>query len=681
MGQRSAWEGTLDAGSLRGLADILYRNAEDGPGAEVAARRDAEGAWERVTAARMLNDVTALAKGLIGTGVDAGDRVVIVGGADYDQLLMHFAVWAVRAVAVPLPANCSQARLLHVVRDCRPAAVVLGDGRLAAAASAASRDIPDLSRVWRLDGPEGLEAVSRPGAYMDSSAVRFRLEETTAADPAVIAYPAGTDVRRPGAVLSHGDRLAAARALADRLLPALRGAGAGSAGALVHLRLSDSAGQAAVAACMLARVRVGVVDPAEKLVEQARAFRPAVLVAAADAIEEVYAAEERRARQSGWDSNSAFGAAAEIAAEYDRGGRKGAWKRVSMAMYDWMYSRFREAYGGRLRLAVALGGRVPATLDHFYNGAGVPLVQVFGSTEAGGALTAGALGARRAGTHGTALEGVELRVGPGGELFAHGPGVFPGYWNAQAAGETAFRDGWLATGYTGEIDDDGYVTVTGRLRVQACADPAPRRAAVPQPPPERPAQGGGGEPAPAAAPARPAAELPPAPQGPPAAPEQHAVEQARPAAAALPAAAPAAPAPTDPEEIVAGLERRISAHSLVGQVMVIGRGRPYCTALVTLAADQLEYWRLVNNRPLNASPEEIAADPDLLREIEYAVGEANTTVPAPLAVRAFHVLAEEFTPQSGLLLPDGSLRRDAVLRAFAEEIEGLYRSVEPGRQG
>lgn len=679
MGQRSAWEGTLDAGSLRGLADILYRNAEDSPGAEVAARRDAEGAWERVTAARMLNDVTAVAKGLIGTGVDAGDRVVIVGGSDYDQVLVHFAVWAVRAVAVPLPPRCSQARLLHVVRDCRPAAVVLGDGRLAAAASAASREITDLSRVWRLDGPEGLEAVTRPGAYMDSSAVRFRLEETTMADPAAIVYPSGTDVRRPGAVLSHGNRLAAARALADRLLPALRGVNPGAASALVHLPLSDSSGQAALAACMLARVRVGVVDPAERLVEQARAFKPAVLATAARTLEEVYAAEERRARQSGWDSNSAFGAAAEIAAEYDRVGRKGAWKRVSMAMYDWMYSRFRDAYGGRLRLAVCLNGRLPATLDHFYNGAGVPVVQVFGSTEAGGALTAGVPGARRAGTHGTVLEGAELRVGPGGELFARGPGVFPGYWNAQAAGETAFRDGWLATGHTGEIDEDGFVTVTGRLRVQACADPAPRRAAMPQPPPERGTQGGGGL---AAAPQPPALERSPAAQERPTAPAQPAVEQARPTAApALPAAAPAAQPAPSPEEIVAGLEQRIAAHSLVGQVMVIGRGRPYCTALVTLAADQLEYWRLVNNRPLNASPEEIAADPELLREIEYVVGEANTTVPAPLAVCAFHVLAEEFTPQSGLLLPDGSLRRDAVLRAFAEEIEGLYRSAEPGRQG
>ncbi|WP_026128408.1 AMP-binding protein, partial [Nocardiopsis halophila] len=402
-------------------------------------------------------------------------------------------------------------------------------------------------------------------------------------------------------------------------------------------------------ACMLARVRLGVLEPRADVQAELRAFKPTVLVTGPRLLEGVYNAESNKARQTGWDNHNAFGAATELAVDFDKAGRKGAWRRVSKAMYEWMYTRVREALGGRVRLVVCAGEPLGARMDHFFNGAGVPLMQVAGTAEAGGAFCANGPQDRRAGTQGRALEGAEVRPGPGGELFVRGPGVFPGYWNDPDASREALRDGWLATGVTGDVDDEGYVTVRGRLRVQACAAPARPRAA---------------EAAPGAAPAATAAAEPGA------AVQGGAVAER-----------PAEPAPATPEELVADLERRLREHSLVRQAMVIGRGRPYCTALVTLASDQLEYWRLVNNRPLNTSPEEIASDPDLLREIGAAVGEANRSVPPQLAVRAFHVLAEEFTVQSGLVLPSGELRRDAVLRAFAEEIEGLYRAPEPGRQG
>lgn len=112
---------------------------------------------------------------------------------------------------------------------------------------------------------------------------------------------------------------------------------------------------------------------------------------------------------------------------------------------------------------------------------------------------------------------------------------------------------------------------------------------------------------------------------------------------------------------------------MISQVLVIAEGRPFASALVTLVRDQLEYWRLVNGRPLSMAPEEIAGDRDLLREVQGLVYEANRSVPRHLAVRSFHVLAEEFTVQSGLVRPTGELRREAVLRAFSEEIDGLYR--------
>ncbi|MFC3994292.1 AMP-dependent synthetase/ligase [Nocardiopsis sediminis] len=615
------------------MGELAYRSAGADARAHVFAIRDTEGDWHRVAAGEFLTQMGAVAKGLIGVGVGAGDRVVLVCANRYEWALIAFAVWAVRAVLVPVPAVCSPERLRHILRDCGPAAVVLEDGRHAPVVEGLAYELTDLARVFRLDR-EGLEAIARPGAYMDSSAVRFRREEARRDDPASIVYPVTGLVRPRGAVLTHGNYLSAAAGLVERLAPGLPGRDPGQESALLRLPLAGVAGHGALVACVLGGIRVGVGAPGAGWEADLRAFRPTVLVSGAELLDQVYARVTEGTGDSGDEDLTAFRAATDLAVEFDGTERKSAWKRVSRAMYEWMYGRIREALGGRVRLVVCVGGGLGERLDRFYSGIGIAVFQAFGTVESAGAFTANAPGERRAGTAGRPLPGVEMRLARDGEVHLRGPGVFAGYWGAPEAGQAAFRDGWLATGFAGEMDSGGYLTVRRRLRAQASLAA----------PPEQPAR-------------RRALAAPP------------------PAAAAVERAEVAVPAVVDH---VAVLEERLRAHPLISQAMVIGSGRPYASALVTLIADQLEYWRLVNNRPLSLSREDLAQDPELLREIQAGVRAANRAVPSVWAVRAFHVLAEEFAPRSGLVLEDGRLRRDAVLRAFAEEIDGLYRMPEPG---
>ncbi|MBB6171594.1 long-chain acyl-CoA synthetase [Nocardiopsis mwathae] len=648
------------------LGDIAYQRANTEARARVFARRGAEGGWEHVSAGEFLSEVTSLAKGLIAAGVGAGDRIVVVCGARYEWALVVFAAWVVRAVVVPVPSSASAERVRHVLRDCGPAAVVLEDGRHAGTVAGISAELTELARTWRLD-EGGLEAIARPGAYMDPTAVRFRREESRREDAAVVAYPVGRVVRARGVVLTHGNVLAAAEGVVRRLGPALAEVEEGRAAALLQLPPSDVHGLAAVVACLVGRVRVGLLPLGSGWLGAVREFRPSVVVCTPRLLEEVHAVERGRARETSWDSLNAYDAATDLAVDFDRAERRGAWKRVSMAMYDWMYARIREALGGRVRVVVCGGWPLGERLDRFYSGAGMPVFQAFGVAESAGAFVVNAPGERRAGAQGRPLPGVEVRLSREGELHVRGEGVFGGYWGDEAASRAAFRDGWLATGFVGEMDAEGYVRVTGRLRAQATLE---EPLAPPLPRPWAPRGGGvvspgaagavsGGRSGGAVVSSRVGERGEPVPSG----------------AVPVVAAGGAGVAPAD--QVVA-LEQRLRAHPLVSQVMLIGRGRPYVSALITLVRDQLEYWRLVNNRPLSMAPEEIAADPDLLKEIQAIVHEANGTVPPGLAVRAFHVLAEEFTPQSGLVLASGELRRDAVLRAFAEEIDGLYRSPEAG---
>ncbi|WP_017617771.1 AMP-binding protein, partial [Nocardiopsis gilva] len=446
----------------------------------------AEGGWEHVAAGEFLSEVTSLAKGLIAAGVGAGDRIVVVCGARYEWALVAFAAWVVRAVVVPVPSSASAERLRHVLRDCGPAAVVLEDGRHAGTVAGISAELTELARTWRLD-EGGLEAIARPGAYMDPTAVRFRREETRRGDPAVIAYPVGRVVRARGAVLTHGNVLAAAEGVVGRLGPALADVEEGRAAALLQLPPSDVHGVAALVACLVGQVRVGLLPLGAGWLRAVREFRPTVVVATPRLLEAVHAVERARARETSWDSLNAYNAATDLAVDFDRAERKGAWKRVSMAMYDWMYARIRESLGGRAQFIVCAGWPLSEKMDRFYSGAGIPVYQAFGIPESGGAFVVNAPGERRAGAQGRPLPGVEVRLSREGELHVRGAGVFGGYWGDEAAGRAAFRDGWLATGFVGEMDAEGYVRVAQRVRPQATLE-APL--APPEPRPWGPRGGG-----------------------------------------------------------------------------------------------------------------------------------------------------------------------------------------------
>ncbi|GAB3712820.1 AMP-binding protein [Nocardiopsis nanhaiensis] len=658
-----------------GLSDVVYEVATSDAHAHVFSVLGS-GGWERLTAGEFATEVTSLAKGLVAAGVTEGDRVLLVAGSHHDWVRVAYAVWSVRAVLVPLPEFASAERVSHVVRQIRPAAAVVQGERQHRTVTALQRELPDMGRVWRLE--EGLPDIVSLGAYMDASAVRFRRDEVVSEDPAVILYPMSTVSRRTrGVVLSHGALLTAAADLVDRMWPRLSELDANRASTVLDQHLSELPGLATLVACVVGRVRVGMTAPGSLLRELER-FRPTVLVCTPKLFERVHGSERESAHSTDWDSVGTFNAAMDAAVQFDQAPKKGAWRRLSRSMYDWSFAKVRDMLGGRVHLAVCWGGGLSERLDSYFGGVGVPVMQVFGIPETAGVFTANAVGDRSPGTVGRAMPGREVWASSEGELYVRGGAVFSGYWADGEGAQAAFRQGWLATGVVAHVDDEGFVRVRGRSRPQASLAEVPGRF-VPRgsaPVLER------AVPELAAAPSEVERAAPPVVPTPVEQGPSEALEAAEAPVAGAPetrsgagefVAVPSGPERPRDIDVVAEFEARLRAHPLISQVLVIVEGRPFASALVTLVRDQLEYWRLVNGRPLSMAPEEIAGDRDLLREVQGLVYEANRSVPRHLAVRSFHVLAEEFTVQSGLVHGSGELRREAVLRAFSEEIDGLYR--------
>ncbi|MBB6171708.1 long-chain acyl-CoA synthetase [Nocardiopsis mwathae] len=457
---------------FHGLSDLPYQTATRA--GEGGFAYGADGEWEYIAAHEFASGVTAVAQGLIATGIAPGNRVVLACGTRHEWALLAFAVWASGGVLVPVHPACSPARLQHILRDTSPSAAIVETRRHLRAVADIHGGLDALTRVWRLDGPRpdgcgptrgsGLRAIVAAGAHVDPSAVLFRRQDVAREDVAAIIHPPTTQRGTHGAVFTHGNLLAAAEALVGRLRPLLDDAPEGPPTALLHVPLTGLFGQTVLIACLMARVRVGFPARTSASLAEIATFRPTFLFTRRRLLSEVYdlerATEVEKSKNPGWDNLRAFESAVDHAVDYGKAGRKGLVRRVSHAMHEWLYTRVRDRLGGRVRFIAGIEP-LPQRLTHFFTGAGMPVVQGFGTLETCGVFTLDIGGRSGPGGVGFPLAGVQVRAAADGGIEVRGPQVFREYWNAPGRTRDAFRDGWLRTGATGSLDADGALILRG----------------------------------------------------------------------------------------------------------------------------------------------------------------------------------------------------------------------------
>ena len=215
------------------------------------------------------------------------------------------------------------------------------------------------------------------------------------------------------------------------------------------------------------RSRLGHSADIKNLVADLQAFRPTFVLAVPRVFEKVFNTASQRATADG--RGAIFDRAAEVAIAYSRGldrGKPSVAVRAQHAVFSRLvYGKLREALGGRCDFAVSGGAPLGDRLGHFYRGIGVTVLEGYGLTETTAALTVNLPGAVKIGTVGRPIPGTAVRVAEDGELLFKGGQVFAGYWrNDAATAEVLGPDGWFHTGDVGEVDDEGFVRITGRKK-------------------------------------------------------------------------------------------------------------------------------------------------------------------------------------------------------------------------
>jgi len=585
------------------LADVVFRRAAEQPQAVVLRRPSGasgfSGDWTDVTASQFRDEVIAVAKGLVAAGIEPGDRVALMSHTRYEWTLIDYAIWAAGAVTVPVYETSSAEQAEWILSDSGARACFVETASYADIIGSFRDRVPALSHVWQIDSD--LDSLRAEGADTGDEAVAERAATAGAADLATVIYTSGTTGRPKGCELTHENLLSDVRNAF--LGPLTLVAGTENAGTLLFLPLAHVFARIIQVGCLEGGIVLGHCGDLTALLPALAAFRPTFILAVPRVFEKVYNTAEQKAVSE--KKGAIFGRAADAAIAYSRAldapGRPSFGLRAQHAVFDRLvYGKLRAALGGRAEYAVSGGAALSERLCHFFRGIGVTVLEGYGLTETTAATTVNRPDRNKIGTVGQPLPGVGIKIADDGEILISGKNVFPGYWHNEAATKEVFaEDGWFATGDIGELDEEGFLKITGRKK-------------------EMIVTAGGKNVAPAV------------------------------------------------------LEDRLRSHALISQCIVIGDGKPFIAALITLDPEALGPWAERHGKPADATAAALRDDPDLIADVQAAVDDANQAVSRAESIRKFRILDVDFTQEAGQLTVKLGIRRSVLLKDFAADIDALY---------
>jgi long-chain acyl-CoA synthetase len=445
------------------IADMLAL-ASERDGDRPFARIKRDGAWHDVSYRRAAEIVSEIGRGLIDLGLRAGDRVALLATTRVDWTYADFAITSAGGVVVPIYPTNSPDECQWVAGNSEARFVICEDAAHVAKIVAVRDRLPQLEAILVID-PEGaagdaiaIEQIRERGRGRDAAELAERTRAVRPEDPYTIIYTSGTTGPPKGCVLTHGNY----RSVVDMC----RRAGQLESGEVVYLYLPLAHSYALL--IQLLAVDLGATiaywsGDVKQIVADLMEVRPAYLPSVPRIFEKIYTlvtsngdpAKIRAATELGLKVRALQDAGApvppELQAAFDRADAE-------------LFANVRGAFGGRLKQATSGAAPIAREILEFFYACGVPVLEGYGMTETSTVATTSTREDHRFGTVGRPLPGCEVRIAGDGEVLVRGPHVFHGYYKMQDRAFGEIEDGWLHTGDLGSLDEDGYLSITGRKK-------------------------------------------------------------------------------------------------------------------------------------------------------------------------------------------------------------------------
>ena len=565
--------------------------------------------WVPVSRQEFLDEVYAVAKGLINTGVEQGDRVALMANTRYEWMLINYAIWAAGGVVVPVYPSSSLSQVQWIIEN---SGAVLGISetqehteilRMLQLADDGQPRLKDSSSQMRAvyeinDG--AVAALTEAGRNTTDELVDKRIAATATDDVASLVYTSGTTGRPKGCMLTHRNWNAQILGLLTNPIGGIAHAGKH---VLTFLPLAHVLAFSVSAATMISGPTQNFWGDFATLPTEFQRSKPNLILGVPRVFEKVRNGARTKAHDAGAIQGALFDRAEATAIAYSRAldtenGPSFALRSAHKALDKLVLSKIRAGMGGEVDYCISGGSAMSTELMHFFRGIGVPIYEGYGLTETAAAATVD-FEDQKIGTVGPPLGGMRVRVAGDGELQLCGDLVFDGYWRNSDATDEAFDGQWYCTGDLGEILPSGHVKIVGRKKDLIVT-------------------AGGKNVAPG------------------------------------------------------GMEDELRSHPLISQALVVGDGKPFVGVLVTLDEEALARWKSQHNIDASRSVSELVHDASLRAEVQDAVNAANATVSHAEAIKKFYILNDDFTEESGELTPTMKVKRNVVVERYADALEQLY---------
>ncbi|MBV9464757.1 MAG: long-chain fatty acid--CoA ligase, partial [Solirubrobacterales bacterium] len=433
----------------------------------VAARHRADGEWSELTYAEIGKAIEELALGLVGLGIAPGDRVCILADTRVEWTIASYAISASGAVVVPIYPTNSPSECKWVIGNSGARAVVCEDQGQRSKVQQVSDQLPELEHVIGIADDAGdlsIEQLRARGRDGDRSALAARQERVEPEDPYTIIYTSGTTGPPKGVVLTHANAMSVCKMVEE-----LEFVQPGET-TYLYLPLAHAfALTAQLASFDRGTTIVYYGGDTKQILGELVETQPTYLPSVPRIFEKLYTAAMKLQEQASAEDRERFQKAIKLGVEVRMRRERGEtvpeeMERAFREADEGVFARVRQLFGDQVRQAVSGAAPIAPEILEFFYAAGIPVLEGWGLTETTAVGTVGTLEHFKFGTVGRAMPGVELRIAQDGEILLRGPNVFKEYWGNPEATADTLIDGWLHTGDVGELDDDGYLKITGRKK-------------------------------------------------------------------------------------------------------------------------------------------------------------------------------------------------------------------------
>lgn len=448
--------------SDRNVFSILEERVDRDPDGTLV-EYSVDGRWSSFTAREFRDKVVALAKGLIVKGISAGDSVAIIAHTSWQWTAVDMAIMSIGALTIPIYETNSPAQVRMIVNDSRVVMAFAEDESQRSKIEQVAADCPTLGEVFVFDN-DAIETIIEFGRGLDDKVFWDREEAVRGDDLATIVYTSGSTGTPKGIELSHSNFVfivySGIESMPDIAMKPDRRL-------LLFLPLAHVFARYMQFFSFAGNITLGLSCNLSTILSDFHEFKPTFILAVPRIFEKIYNAASQKAGSG--VTGRIFANSAQVAREWSKAQqsghpiplalrlRRGFYKKI-------VYSSIMDVFGGSVEYAVSGGAPMDASIAHFFNGVGLPLLEGYGMTETCAPSSVNPTTGYRIGTIGLPLEGVTIGVDDDSELCIKSRAVCVGYHNHPETTATQIVDGWLHTGDLGSIDDDGFVRITGRKK-------------------------------------------------------------------------------------------------------------------------------------------------------------------------------------------------------------------------